>query len=52
MPQFCLFVTKFYVLTQAASNPPMAIRCERSYVFSVGGHHTGDTILTFNLGIV
>lgn len=52
MPQFYLFVTKFYVLMQAASNPPMAIRCERSYVFSVGGHNSGDMILTFNLGIV
>ncbi|XP_070169807.1 ankyrin repeat domain-containing protein 13D isoform X1 [Polyergus mexicanus] len=27
---------------QTASNPPMAIRCERSYVFSVGGHNTDD----------
>lgn len=34
---------------QAASNPPIAIRCKRSYVFSLDGHHTGDTILTFNL---
>ncbi|XP_025155832.1 ankyrin repeat domain-containing protein 13D isoform X1 [Harpegnathos saltator] len=27
---------------QTASNPPVAIRCERSYVFSMGGHHTDD----------
>jgi len=39
------------MLMQAASNPPMAIRCERSYVFSLDSHHTGDTIPTFNLCI-
>lgn len=33
---------------QAASNSPIIIRGERSYVFSIGGRNTGDTILTSN----
>lgn len=29
---------------QAASHVPVAIRCERSYVFSMVGHESGDRI--------
>jgi len=36
------------MLMQAASNPLVAIRYERSYVFSLDSHHTGDTILILN----
>ncbi|KAL0133331.1 hypothetical protein PUN28_000821 [Cardiocondyla obscurior] len=32
----------FVFKAQTASNPPIAIRCERSYVFSLDGHHTVD----------
>lgn len=30
---------------QAASNVPVAIRCERSYVFSMVGQESGDRII-------
>lgn len=36
---------------QAASSPPVAIRCKRSYVFSMGGHYTGGTTRTLNIAL-
>lgn len=36
---------------QAASNVPVAIRCERSYVFSMVGQESGDRI-TFTINLV
>lgn len=36
---------------QAASHVPVAIRCERSYVFSMVGRESGDRI-TFKINVV